>query len=159
MRWASPLQQTLIGDHGAGVDVHPDKIRAGGRGYAHRGVRVVAQQVDADRQRMARLDVRRQHRDQRDDVRVHRPRREWRIPEVFEDDAVEACVRQHLRVMQRTGAHRRKTRRAVGPARQRQQVRDPNEGKVCVQRAHPFFRSNSFMKSTSTATLSMGSAL
>jgi len=119
------LDQALIGDARAGVDVDPDEARARRDGDGQRGLGVVAEHVDPQRdpgRRGAHGERRGRHRghgDRRDAARL-----EGRVAEVLHHDALEAGLREEPRVGRGRGEHGAEI---AGEARARREWREVDD--------------------------------
>jgi len=101
---SSALEDALIGDPGAGMDVHSDETGAAGKGYRKSGGRVAAQDVDAEPQprspqpNESQTDGHGSHGFRTDSLRQERG-----VAEVLENDGVEAPIGEAGRFRGRAG--------------------------------------------------------
>ncbi len=107
-------ENALIGDHRTRVHVDADEARAHRHRDGECGQRVGAQGVDAERQRDGAADLGRHRGHGGHARRVHAPGREGNVTEVFDEEGVDAAVREGLRIGE--GGPRDIVHRA-GPAR------------------------------------------
>ena len=116
------LHETLIGDHGARVDVGADEDGASGAGHPERRARVVAKHVDAERHGgPGGADGARHHAEGRHRPGLSAAGREGDIAEVLYEERVEASLDEGLGIGE--GAiehvrHRALPARASGERRQ-----------------------------------------
>jgi hypothetical protein len=104
----------LIGHHRARVDVDADELRAHRRRHRERGLRIGAQDIDAEGQRDGAADLGRHRGHGRHARGVHAPGGERHVAEVLHEEGVDAAVREGLRVGE-GGA--RDLLQGAGPAR------------------------------------------
>src|SRR6058998_1858015 len=92
----SSLYQSLIGEAGACMDVHANEARPDGGRDGQRASSVVSQDVDTERKIEAAPDFATQRCHERHGVRLHPPRIERNIAEVFHDQSIDTACRQFL---------------------------------------------------------------